>query len=43
MDELSDSFESYIYGVGPKDYRDGSGRTLLFRKDTEDWYNINLI
>lgn len=40
MEEFNESFEAYIYGVGPKDYRDGSGRTLLFRKDTDDWYLI---
>ncbi|CAD8172641.1 unnamed protein product [Paramecium octaurelia] len=41
VEEYSESFEAYIYGVGPKDFRDANGRTLLFRKDIEDWTQFN--
>lgn len=35
-----DSFESFIYGVGPLAKRDGQNRITLFKKDNEDWYHF---
>jgi hypothetical protein len=36
-----DTFECFIYGVGPLAKRDGQNRVVLFKKDAEDWYHIS--
>lgn len=43
LEDSNEGFDAYIYGVGPVNKRDGSNRTLLFKKDIEDWYKSNII